>query len=257
MILYILNIVCYLGAFFSFLLFTLKSKNTIKQSLLLILFGNIFYLVKLVLNIKEGVIFENIDSIIGFSGNIIMLFYGILLTRFRNLESIGFIISFVGFIFSMANLRNLFLHQNHNLLNPIFLIHIISAGLSYSFIMLGGIFSLLKLLSEKQIKQKHFSKAYVPIYTLIFIEKLSINMSFIFLTSTLLFGVLWSFYYEDRFYVDPKIIAISFLWFYYAILVHFYIFRSLKPSTISLLSAIGSTITLISVIFIKHNIVMR
>ncbi|MGC9286661.1 MAG: cytochrome c biogenesis protein CcsA [Hydrogenobaculum sp.] len=255
MILYILNIIFYLMAFVSFLLYTLKAKNTIKYSLVFIMLGNLSYLVKLVINVKTGVAFSNIDAIVAFSGNVIMLFYGILLTRFRNLENIGFIISFIGALFSMANLRNVFLHQQPSLLNPIFLIHIISAGLSYSFIMLGGIFSLLKLISEKQIKQKKFSKTYVPIYTLIFIEKLSINMSFIFLTITILFGVMWSFYYDKSLYVDPKIIVISFLWFYYAILVHTYIFKSSKPTTISVLSALGSTITVISVIFIKHSII--
>ncbi len=255
MILYILNIAFYLMAFVSFLLYTLKAKNTITYSLAFIFLGNLFYLIKLFLNLKAGVLFGNIDSIVAFSGNIIMLFYGIMLTKFRNLENVGFIISFIGALFSMANLRNVFLHQHPSLLNPVFIIHIVSAGISYSFIMLGGIFSLLKLISEKQIKQKKFSKTYVPIYTLIFIEKLSINMSFIFLTITMLFGVMWSFYYDKSLYIDPKIMVISFLWLYYAVLVHTYIFKSSKPSTISVLSAFGSTITVISVIFIKHSII--
>lgn len=257
MIFTVINIVFYFLSFFSFLIFTLKSKNTLQYSILFIMFGNISYFIKLLIDFKTGALFNNIDSIIALSGNVIMLFYGILLLRFKTLQNIGFIVSFIGVIFSVANLRNLFTHHANNLSNPMFVMHIIFGALSYSFIMLGGIFSLLKLISEKQIKQKKFQKTYVPIYTLMSVERLSINASFIFLTLTLLFGIFWSFYYEERIYIDPRILIIFFLWFYYAVLVHIYIFRSFRPSTISLLSAIGNTITIFSVIFIKHTIVMR
>ncbi len=257
MILIVLNVLFYILAFGSFLLFTLKAKNTLKYSITFIILGNIFYLIKLLIGLKDKEIFDNIDAILALSGNVIMLFYGILLLRFKVLQNIGFIVSFVGVIFSMANLRNLFNHNEVSYSSPIFLIHIISAAFSYAFIILGGMFSLLKLLSEKQIKQKRFQKTYVPIYTLMSIEKFAINMSFIFLTLTILFGALWSFYYNTKLYFDPRIVVIFLLWFYYAILVHIYIFRSAKPSTISLLSAVGSSITILSVVFIKHTLVMR
>lgn len=96
----------------------------------------------------------------------------------------------------------------------------------------------------------------VPINLLRKMEKIFLNLGFIFLTMTLIFGSIWAKNFLGKHWVnDPKLILTLFLWVYYAVIIHLNLARGLKPSRFSLLSAIGLLLLLGSLLFIRHSIV--
>lgn len=137
----------------------------------------------------------------------------------------------------------------------LFVLHIICAVVSYSGVFFGSLSSLLKLVLERRLKSKKLYGFSLPISTLAFSEKLFINVAFVMLTFTLIFGSLWTRNFLGKHWVnDPKLISTFSIWIYYAIVVHLNLLRTLKPKRISQLNIIGSIFTLVNLFLIRHEI---
>lgn len=138
--------------------------------------------------------------------------------------------------------------------SPLYSLHITSALFSYSFSLLGAVFSLIKFLVESKLKQKTLKGFFLPLYLLRGGERVSINLSFIFFTLTLIFGSLWSrSFFGTHWIKDPKLIYVLFLWFYYASLVHLNLIRRIKPKALSYGVVIGALFSLFGLLFIRHG----
>lgn len=234
--------------FFSFGLILLLKKSKFYTYFFYI--GILSYIFKLffIFYREHNLPFGNIDGVLSLIGTILIGLFLALSKLYPSLSYNGFIIALLGWIFSLAGLASKLSIPS----NPFFILHIIFAALSYAFIIICGFFSLSKLALEKKLKEKVISKNYIPLSTLSKLEKLMINLSFFALTFTLAFAMIWSGYFGRGFYIDKKILITLFIWTYYALL-HAYMLRSGKPYHVSLLSAVGTTLTILAVLFIRHS----
>ncbi len=234
--------------FFSFgLIFLLKNSKFYTYFFYLGILSYIFKLIFIFYR-EHNLPFGNIDGVLSLIGTILIGLFLALSKLYPSLSYNSFIIALLGWIFSLAGLASKLSIPS----NPFFILHIIFAALSYAFIIIGGFFSLSKLALEKKLKEKIISKNYIPISTLSKLEKLMINLSFFALTFTLAFAMIWSGYFGSGFYIDKKILITLFIWVYYALL-HAYMLRSGKPYNVSLLSAVGTSLTILAVLFIRHS----
>lgn len=139
--------------------------------------------------------------------------------------------------------------------SPLYSLHISVALLSYVSSILGGLSALFRLLAEAKLKKKSFSEYYMPINVLRGAERLFMNLCFLFLSLTLLFGSLWSRSYFGRHWVDdPKLLFVLFLWLYYAVVVHLNLTRRIKPKNLSYAVLAGMLLSLLSLFLVKHEV---
>jgi ABC-type transport system involved in cytochrome c biogenesis permease subunit len=168
----------------------------------------------------------------------------------RRIEDFGFAIAFVGFLTTLLGLPS----TKEGFSDPLFILHILSAAGSYAFIILGGISSGLRLFIERKLKVKTVSSLSLPLRLLKKMERLSVNLSFIFLTLTLIFGSLWTRDFMGKHWInDPKLIFTLLLWFYYAIMVHLNIVKGIRPSRFSYMSITGLLIAMGGILWIRHS----
>ena len=139
--------------------------------------------------------------------------------------------------------------------SPLYSLHITSALASYTFAFLGGFSSILKLILETRVKQKNITGFFMPLSLLRGAERLSMNLSFLFLTLTLIFGSLWSRSFFGKHWVsDPKLVFVLYLWTYYAIVVHLNLLKRIKPKTLSYAVILGMVFTMLNIIFVRHEL---
>lgn len=139
--------------------------------------------------------------------------------------------------------------------NPLYSLHVTSALASYIFAFFAGLSSLFKLVFEIKLKQKNIAGFYMPLSLLRGAERLFVNLSFVFLTLTLIFGSLWSRSFFGRHWIDdPKLIFVLFLWTYYALVVHLSLFRRIKPRSFSYAVILGALLVMLNIAFIRHEL---
>ncbi len=191
-------------------------------------------------------------SMVSLMGNFIVLIFLILFFFFkRNIIDFGFIIAFLGFLTTFVGLPA----KEVGYKNPFYVYHILSAGISYASLILGGIVSAVKLIVERKLRTKHIEGFMIPVNPLRKMERILINTGFIFLTLTLIFGSLWAKNFLGRHWInDPKLILTLILWLYYAFLVHINLVKGLKPSRLSIFSFLGSLFVVANIIFIRHSL---
>ncbi|MDW8095223.1 MAG: cytochrome c biogenesis protein CcsA [Aquificaceae bacterium] len=139
--------------------------------------------------------------------------------------------------------------------NPLYTLHITSALLSYALAFFAGFSSLLKIIAESRLKQKTLSTFFIPINLLRTSERFSVNMSFVFLTLTLIFGSLFSRSFFGKHWIDdPKLIYVLILWLYYVFLVHLNLLGRIKPKTLSYGAIGGMLLSGMNLLFIRHEL---
>ncbi len=194
----------------------------------------------------------DVYGMVSLMGNVLVLiFLSTHLLLRRNVADFGLIIAFIGFLTTLLGLPA----KEVGYKNPFYVYHILSAALSYASLILAGVSSLIKFLVEKKLRSKHIEGFMVPINLLRRMERIFLNIGFIFLTLTLIFGSLWAKNFLGKHWInDPKLILTLILWIYYAIIVHLNLVRGLKPSTLSIISIFGSILIVGSLVFIRHSV---
>ena len=194
----------------------------------------------------------DVYGLISLMGNLLVVLFALVnLLLNRNIGDFGLIIALIGFLTSLLGLPA----KEVGYKNPFYVYHILSAAVAYASLILGGLASLIKFLVEKKLKAKHIGGFMVPINLLRRMERLLLNLGFIFLTLTLVFGSIWAKDFLGRHWVnDPKLILTLGLWGYYASVVHLNLVKGLKPSKLSLASLLGSILVVANIIFIRHSV---
>ncbi|WP_457600650.1 cytochrome c biogenesis protein CcsA [Hydrogenivirga sp.] len=194
----------------------------------------------------------DVYGMVSLMGNFLVLIFILLELVFkRNVADFGLIVAFIGFLTTLLGLPA----HKVGYKNPFYVYHILSAAVAYAALLLGGISSLIKLFVEKKLKAKHIEGFMVPINLLRKMEKVLLNVGFIFLTLTLIFGSIWAKNFLGKHWInDPKLILTLFLWIYYALVIHLNLAKGLKPSRLSLLSIVGFFMLLGSIAFIRHTV---
>jgi len=240
--------------FIAFLLFTIKLFAYEKVRSLPYAFltaGLLFYLLALLERFVEHKAFPigDIYGTLSFIGNLSVLIF-IVIARKYNFETFGSIVSF------MAFLTTIFLIPSKRLgfSDPLYILHLFTAVVSYAFIIFAGLVSFSKLLLEKRLKEKASAPPLAPLKLLKHMEKFFIVGSFIGLTLTLVFGSLWAKDYLGTHWVkDEKLLITLVLWLFYAFLSHAYVLKVFKPSQISYLSVLGTAVGLAALFFFRHS----
>ncbi len=182
---------------------------------------------------------------------LVLMFLVINLILRRDLSDFGFLIAMLGFLSSIAGVPA----RGTGYENPFYVYHILSASVAYASIILGGISSAMKFVVEKKLKTKHVEGLMMPVNLLRKMERILINLGFIFLTLTLIFGSLWSKAYLGTHWInDPKLVLTLLLWLYYTFLMHINLLKGLRPAQLSAMSVIGMGIAIVSLIFIRHTV---
>ncbi len=252
---YILAIssIAYLVSFILFLFTSIKGYNFRRPAIVSTIIGfslYISYLIYLYIRIGEFPVGDHYGTIALIGNTIVFIYLFLYLALKRELSDFGFAITFTALFCNILGIPAKSSQYN----DPLYTLHIISATVAYSFIFIGGIFSFIRLIIERQLKQKKIGKFHTPVSLLRNMEKLSVNSAFVALTLTIIFGSFWAREFFGRHWIDDfKLIITMMLWFYYAFLVHPYSRRSLGPYKYSLLTLVGTVGSLINLIFIRHS----
>ncbi len=248
-----LSSISYLISFILFLFTSIKGYNLKRPAFITMsvgFFTYILYLSYLYGKRGEFPIGDPYGTISLIGNTIVFIYLFLYIILRREIADFGFVIAFTALFCNILGIPAKSSQYN----DPLYTLHIISATVSYSFIFIGGIFSVIRLLIEKQLKQKKISKFHTPVSLLRNMERLSVNSAFIALTLTLIFGSFWAREFFGRHWIDDfKLIITMFLWFYYAFLVHPYSRKSFGPYKYSLLTLAGMVGALINLIFIRHS----
>jgi len=185
-------------------------------------------------------------------GNLLVIIFVIInLFYKRNIADFGLIVAFIGFLTTLVGLPAKELGYK----NPFYVYHILSAAAAYASLILAGLSSAIKFLVEKKLKAKHIGGFMIPVNLLRKMERILLNVGFIFLTLTLIFGSLWAKDFLGRHWInDPKLILTLGLWLYYAILIHLNLVKGLRPFQLSFLSFLGFLFVIASIAFIRHSV---
>ncbi len=194
----------------------------------------------------------DIYGMVSLMGNLLVLLFTFMTLCFkRNVMDFGMIVAFIGFLTTLIGIPA----KEVGYKNPFYVYHILSAAIAYASLILGGLSSLIKLVVEKKLKTKHIEGFMIPVNLLRRIERGFLNIGFLALTFTLIFGSLWAKSFLGKHWInDPKLILTLVLWIYYAILTHLNLVKGLKPSQLSLLSFLGFLMVVISITLIRHSV---
>ncbi len=186
-----------------------------------------------------------------FLGNLLVLTFLFISYKYKTLSHFNYMVAFLGFLSTLFALPS----SPSPYKSTLYGLHLLSASLSYLFALLGGISSSFKLLVEKRLKTHAMFQAYVPLNSLRTAERLFTNLAFLGFTITLVFGSFWTRSQFGKHWIDdPKLLITLFLWIYYATLSHLNLLKKLKPKRFSEGVMIGALLTIISVLFVRHNV---
>jgi len=241
----------YLVAFILFIIKLFASKRIQSVPYAFLTGGLVFYLLSLVERFAEHKTFPigDIYGTLSFIGNL-SVFIFIVLSKRYNFEVFGGIVSFMAFLTTLLLIPS----KKLGFSDPLFIIHLVTAVISYAFIIFAGLISFSKLFVEKSLKEKSLSIPFAPLKILKHMERFFIIGGFVGLTFTLIFGSLWAKDFLGTHWInDPKLLITLVLWVYYAFLSHMFVIKIFKPSQISYLSMLGTAIGLIALFFFRHS----
>jgi len=240
-----------LSILFSFLSYRLLWAK--KFSLVFILFGLLLYTIyvgMLALKLKSLPFSDHYGfySLLGSLGILLVLLISL---KSQQLKEFTTFYSIVGALSSLLALPA----EPSPYRNPLYSLHIASALLSYIYAFFGGFCSVVRLLVESKLKHRSLRGFFMPISLLRNGERLFVSLAFVFLTSTLILGSLWSrSYFGKHWITDPKLLSTLFLWTYYAIVVHLNLLGKIRPKNLSYTIIVGMFISLLNLIFIRHEV---
>ncbi len=184
------------------------------------------------------------------------LFYGFSL-KYKQLKELGSIFAPINTFLIAFVLPNT--EKSQQIYNNIwFYLHVIFSILAYAFIIGATISAVIYLFTQRDLKKKKLNSFFVSKFSsslqiLQEVEYKSNVLAFIFLSLALISSSIWSSVYLGKHWLwDSKQIALSVLWIFYGVLLHFRILKSQKGRKASYLTLIGSFIALIAYWFIKH-----
>ncbi len=185
-------------------------------------------------------------------GNLLVLLFTFMTLCFRrDVVDFGMIVAFIGFLTTLIGIPA----KEVGYKNPFYVYHILSAAVAYASLILGGLASLIKLLVEKKLRTKHIEGFMIPVNMLRKIERGFLNVGFLALTFTLIFGSLWAKSFLGKHWInDPKLILTLILWVYYALLTHLNLVKGIRPSRLSFLSFLGFVMVVVSIALIRHSV---
>lgn len=186
------------------------------------------------------------------------LFYGFSL-KYKQFKELGSIFAPINvFLIALILPNTEETGQIHN--NIWFYLHVIFSSLAYVFIIGATVVAVIYLLTERDLKNKKLNSFFVSkfsssLYTLQEIEYKSNVLAFIFLSLALVASSVWSSVYLGKHWLwDAKQTALSILWVFYAVLLHFRIIKHQKGRKASYMTLTASLIALIVFWFVKHPV---
>ncbi len=224
-----------------------------KPVLFTIFLGWLFYVVYVIkVAVSIGSFpFADVYGFYSLLGNFMLFIFLISSIKFEQIQKFLAFFSLLGLLSTLLALPA----EPSPYKNPLYSLHITFALLSYLSSFMAGSLSLIKFIVEAKLRHKSLGGFFMPLNYLRKGERILINLCFISLTFTLLFGSLWSRSYFGKHWInDPKLMYVLFLWLYYAILVHLNLLRRIKPRTLSYGIIIGAFLLLLNLLFIRHEL---
>ena len=169
----------------------------------------------------------------------------------------GFFIIVFAFLFqTISSIYITDLHEVQEVLrNRLLGIHVVSAILGYSGIIISAVHGLLFLKLYKDIKQNKFGLLFKRLPSLEILEKLSFYsaiIGFILLTIAIKIGIIWlPSAFPDFSYLDPKLITSAVIWLVYGVGIAMKLYAKWYGRKFILFSLAGFCITLISLLITR------
>ena len=170
-----------------------------------------------------------------------------------NVRETGFFILIIAGIVQLIS--TIFIQElrdiNPVLKNYLLGFHVAFILIGYSAITISGIYGFLYLLLYRALKENKFGPFYKRLPSLHLLEELTYNalvFGFIFLSLTILIGLIWLPHSIDNFsYYDPKLIATFIVWVLYAIGFVSKTLGNFQSKTIMTMAFAGFIYTMVSV----------
>ena len=248
----IFSLLAYFLAFVLFLLRNLFQKKVRTLPYFFLTTGLVFYLITLFERFAETKTFPigDIYGMLSIIGNLSVLVF-LVLSRRSEFELFGSVVSFAAFLTTLLLIPS----REVGFKNPLYILHIMSAGIAYTSLLFAGLVSSFKLFFEKKLKEKRLPSEFIPLKILKRLEKVFVLLAFLGLTLTLIFGSVWAKIFLGTHWVnDYKLLITLVLWIYYAFLAHVYVLKLFKPHQVSYLIILGSVLGLVALLFFRHSI---
>lgn len=174
-----------------------------------------------------------------------------------NVRETGFFILLIAGIAQLIS--TVFIQELHEI-NPVlknYLLgfHVAFVLIGYSAITISGIYGYLYILLYRAIKNNKFGPFYKRLPSLHLLENLTISaltFGFIFLSLTILIGLIWLPHSVDNFsYSDPKLVATFIVWTLYAIGFVSKTMGNFQSKTIMKMAFAGFIYTMLSVALVN------
>ncbi len=191
-----------------------------------------------------------------------LLAFGILVTYLyieykTGVTQTGFFILIIATVFQLVS--TIFIKELAEI-NPVLKswllgVHVSTALVGYSAIIISGIYGFLYLMMYRHIKGNKPSNFYKKLPSLYLLEKLAANsiiFGFTFLTITIVIGAIWlPSAIKDFSYADPKLVATFFVWVIYLLgYISIKIYRTQSRTTMKL-ALIGFVLAVFSILIVN------
>ncbi len=175
------------------------------------------------------------------------------LTFFRkgNLNNLAAVVSSTALLFSLLGLSvGTFPLKEHLLM-----FHVGVSLLTFSLLLLSAVFSFLRILSEKNLKQGNLNLPLnIPLSVVVKLERRLFFFGFVFLTVELILSLLWSQARLGEVVFDSRVCATLLLWLYYNLLFHLERFGfSFFRRYFSHLNLFGAILIVLSLLLTRHR----
>ena len=177
-----------------------------------------------------------------------------ILELLTNVRSTGFFIIFIALIFQLISsifIENIFIVKEV-LRNPLLGLHVISAMLGQTSLILSAIYGILFIILYNKIKKHNFGDLFNKLPNLELLEKMSfitLVTGYIILSFSIIIGAIWlPIAFPDFKHLDPKLTSTIFIWIFYTLGISAKKFFNWYGKKVIYLSLIGFVILIISMI---------
>jgi cytochrome c-type biogenesis protein CcsB len=250
------------GAFYSIIIFALKSERPGRELIALIGAGFILHTTAIgvdwwrlshfpIVNPKE------VSSFIAWA---IVAYYLIMSSRYHTRALPAFILPLV-FIFTFISLvlpdSSQFLPVTlegaisaNALTQVIFPVHVTVVIFSYAAFIVTFVCGVMYLIQERELKAKHFGAAYQRLPALNTCDEIgyrSLSIGFALLTLGVVTGIVWNNQRDGRYWHnDPKEVMAIVTWFVYLFIMHYRLTAGWRGRRVALLSIIGFVVVMLT-----------
>lgn len=247
--LYLITFGAYLYDFFN----EQKSISSVKRIILFItIIIHVSYLIALTIEYDHPPITSKFEifSIIACS----IAFSYFVLELLTDIRGTGAFIILFSMVFQVVS--SIFVEPNYKvpevLRNRLLGLHVISALLGYSGIIISAVYGLLFWLLYRNLKENKFGLVFNRLPSLEILERLSFNatvIGFALLTVAIIIGIIWlPKAFPDFSYFDPKLIGTLFVWLVYGVGISSKLIANLYGKKVIIFSLIGFVVAIASLI---------